>query len=100
MPTDPRKLSDWLRQSAPMQQALSHAEQLVRVTAAFREWLREPWSDCVRIAAIDGDTVVIFAAHAAAATVLRFRGEAILAFVRERYNPACSRLQIRIQPDA
>ena len=100
MPSDSRKLSDWLlRQSSPVQQALSHAGQLVRVNAAFREWLREPWSSAVRIAAFDGDTVVIFAAHAAAATVLRFRGEAILAFVRERYNPMCTRLEIKVQPD-
>jgi hypothetical protein len=100
MPSDARKLSDWLqRQTGPVQQALSHTEQLVQVNAAFREWLREPWADTVRIAAFTGDTAVIHATNAAAATVLRFRAPSILAFVRERYNPACTDLQIKVQPD-
>ena len=100
MPSDARKLSDWLGgQSGLLQQALSHAEQLSRATSALRAYLDEPWSDAVRIAAIDGDTAVIYASHAAAATLLRFRSEAVLAFIRERYNPGCTRVQIKVQPD-
>jgi hypothetical protein len=100
MPSDARKLSDWLLgQTGPVQQALSHSQQLGRVNAAFREWLNEPWSDAVRIAALDGDTAVVHTANAAVATVLRFRAPSIIAFVRERYNPACTDLQIKVQPD-
>jgi hypothetical protein len=100
MPSDARKLTDWLRrQSGPMQHVLSHTEQLVQINRAFREWLREPWADAVRIAAIEGDTTVLHAAHAAAATLLRFRAPAIIAFVQERWNPGCTSLQIKVQPD-
>jgi len=100
MPSDARKLSEWLhRQSGALQEILSHTEQLVQVNRAFREWLREPWADAVRIAAFDGDTVVVYAANAAAATLLRFRAPAVVAFVQKHWNPACTALQIKVQPD-
>jgi hypothetical protein len=99
-PSDSRKLSDWLhRQTGATQRALDRAEQLVQVNRAFREWLGEAWSSDVRIAAIEGDTAVVYAAHAAAATLLRFRAPSIVGFVRERYNPACTDLQIKVQPE-
>jgi hypothetical protein len=100
MPSDPRKLTDWLqRHSGPMQQVLSHTEQLVQLNRALHEWLREPWANDVRIAAIEGDTAVLYATHAAAATLARFRAPSIVAFVRERCSPACTELQIKVQPD-
>ena len=100
MPTDTRKLSDWLRrQSGALREVLSHTDQLVQVNRAFRDWLREPWSDAVRIASLDGDTAVIYVSDPPAATLLRFRAPAIIAFVREHWNPACTDLQIKVQPD-
>jgi len=100
MPSDARKLSDWLhRQSGALQEILSHTEQLVQVNRAFREWLREPWADAVRIAALDGDTAVVYATNAAAATLLRFRAPAVVALVQKRWNPACTSLQIKVQPE-
>lgn len=100
MPSDSRKLSDWLhRNSGPMQRVLSRTDQLIQLNRAFREWLREPWASEVRFVAIEGDTAVLYAAHAAAATLLRFRAPSIVAFVRERCNPACTDLQIKVQPD-
>lgn len=100
MPSDARKLSDWLRrQTGATQRALSHAEQLAQVNRAFHEWLREPWATEVRVAAIEGDTAVLYTAHAAAATLLRFRAPSIAAFVRERFNPACTEIEIKVRPD-
>lgn len=100
MPSDSRKLSDWLRgQTSPVQQALDQAAQLAQANRAFREWLREPWANDVRFASYSGDTAVVFAAHAAAATLLRYRAPSIVAFVRERLNPACTELQIKVQPE-
>jgi hypothetical protein len=99
-PSDPRKLSDWLqRLSGPLQNALSRTERLVQANRAFREWLHEPWATDVRIASFDGDTALLYATHAAAATLLRFRAPSIISFVRERYNPACTDIQIKVQPD-
>lgn len=100
MPSDARKLSDWLhRQPGAVQQVLSHTEQLVQANREFREWLAEPWAASVRLAAFDGDTAVVYATNAAAATLLRFRAPAVTAYVRERWNPACNHLQINVQPE-
>jgi len=100
MPSDVRKLSDWLhRQSGALQEVLSHTEQLAQANRIFREWLREPWAETVRIASFDGDTAVIYATDAATATHLRFRAPAVVAFVQERWNPACTNVQIKVQPD-
>jgi hypothetical protein len=100
MPSDARKLSDWLhRQSGALHRILSHADKLTQVNRAFRDWLREPWADAVRIATLDDPTAVVYAGNAATATLLRFRAEAILAWLREHGNPACTDLQIKVQPD-
>lgn len=100
MPSDARKLSDWLhRQPGALQEVLSHTEQLVQVNRAFRDWLREPWSDTVRLASYEGATAVAYAANASAATLLRFRAPAVIAWVQEHWNPACTDLQIKVQPD-
>lgn len=98
--TDARKLSDWLNdQPGLLKQALSRAEQLSRATSALRALLNEPWSDAVRFAAIEGEIALIYANHAAAATLLRFRVPAVLAFVQEHCNPACAEIQIKVQPE-
>ena len=100
MPSDARKLSDWLhRQTGATQRALSHAEQLAQVNRAFQEWLREPWADTVRIASYEGDTAVVYAANASTATLLRFRVPAVIAWLQQHWNPACTELQIKVQPD-
>jgi hypothetical protein len=99
MPSEPRKLSDWLHQSGAARSLFDHADRLAQVNRAFREWLNEPWAGDVRLASVDGETAVAYAAHAAAATLVRFRAPSIVAFVRERFNPACTDLQIRVQPD-
>ena len=100
MPSDARKLSDWLhRQSGALQEILSRTDHLVQVNRAFRDWLREPWSDSIRIASFDGETVVVYASDAPTATLLRFRAPAVVAYVREHWNPACTKLQIKVQPE-
>ena len=100
MPSDARKLSDWLhRQSGALQEILSRTDRLVEVNRTFRDWLNEPWSDAVRIASCDNDTVVVYARDAATATLLRFRAPAVVAYAKERLNPACAKLQIKVQPD-
>lgn len=98
MSSDPRKLSDWLEsQPDAVRKALSQSEPLALVNRAFRDWLAAPWADQVRIAQL-GESTVIFAAHAAAATLLRFRAPAVLACIRERFEPACTSVQIKVQP--
>lgn len=98
MPTDARKLSDWLRQPSAARDALSRAENLVQINRALREWLAEPWTADVRLARL-GDTAVFYATHAGAATLLRYRSPDVLTWLRQRYNPACTHLQIKVRPD-
>jgi hypothetical protein len=100
MPSDARKLSDWLhRQSGALQEILSKTDHLVQVNRSFRDWLGEPWADAARIAAFDGDSVVVYARDAATATLLRFRAPAVVAYAREHLNPAVTKLQINVQPE-
>jgi hypothetical protein len=100
MPSDARKLSDWLhRQSGALLKILSRTDQLVELNREFRDWLGESWSGSVRIAALDNDSAVVYAADAATATLLRFRAPAVVAFLQKRCNPACTKLQIKVQPD-
>jgi hypothetical protein len=100
MPTDTPKLSDWLRrQSGALHKIFSRTDRLVQANRAFRDWLREPWAGAARFAALDGPTAVVYASDAATATLLRFRAPAIVAWVREHWNPACTDLQIKVQPE-
>jgi len=100
MPSDARKLSDWLhRQSGALQEILSRADDFVQLNRAFRDGLCESWSESVRIAAFEDDTAVIYATDAATATLLRFRTPAVVAFLQKRCNPACTKLQIKVQPE-
>ena len=99
MPPDARTLSDWLhRQPNTVRDALSRTEQLIQINRDFSEWLREPWADAIRLASLT-DTAVFHAANAGAATLLRYRSPDILTWLRQRYNPACTHIQIRVRPD-
>ncbi len=99
MPPDARTLSDWLHQQPnAVRDALSRSEQLVLVNRAFSDWLQEPWAAGVRLASL-GDTAVFYAAHAGAATLLRYRAPDVLTWLRQRYNPACTHIEIKVRPD-
>jgi hypothetical protein len=100
MPSDTPKLSDWLRrQSGALQKIFSRTDRLLQANRAFRDWLREPWAAAARFAALDGPTAVVYASDAATATLLRFRAPAIVAWVQKHWNPACTDLQIKVQPE-
>jgi hypothetical protein len=100
MPPDARKLSDFLeRPATPTQDVLVRTELLAQITRALQGHLREPWANHVRLARLEGDTAVFFAADAAASTWLRFHGPEVLAFLRERYQAVCNRLEIKVRPD-
>lgn len=77
---------------------LSRARRLDAASAQLREWLQEPWAGGVRIANLDGPRAVLLANHAAAATQLRFRGPDLLGWIRQRYNPACLEVSIKVRP--
>jgi hypothetical protein len=99
MTSDARTLSDWLhRQPNAVRDALSRSRQLAQINRAFNEWLAEPWTADVRLASL-GDTAVFYATHAGAATLLRYRAPDVLTWLRQRYNPACTHIEIKVRPD-
>lgn len=99
MSSDARKLSDWLHgQPNAARDALSRAEHLTEINRELRNWLTEPWTRDIRLAKLD-DTAVFYATHAGAATLLRYRAPDVLTWLRQRYNPACTHLQIKVRPD-
>lgn len=96
---DAPKLSHWLhRQNSVLVTLLSRSERLQRANHELREWLREPWADTVRIANLDENKAVFHTTNAAAATQLRFRGPDLLVWVRQRYNPACLEISVKVRP--
>jgi len=99
MPPDARKLSDWLQSpTGTAREILAHSEHLTQVNQALRDWLKEPWADAVRLARLDGKTAVFYAVNASVSTLLRYRGPAILAYLRERHQAVCTELQIKVRP--
>ena len=100
MPPDARKLSDFLRgPSTATQEVLSRTALLAQATRALQRHLHEAWADHIRLARLEGDTALFFTSDAAASTWLRFNAPAVVAFLRERYHPACTRLEIKVRPD-
>lgn len=83
-----------------MPTVLSRTQRLIRANSDFHAWLKEPWSVAVRITNLDGNKVVFHANDAAAATQLRFRGPDLLGWIRQRYNPACLEISVKVRPSA
>jgi len=101
MSRQPRKLSDWLgAQPAAIRQILSRSEHLVQLNRDLLDWLRQPWADAVRLTRLDGDTAVFYVSNAAASTRLRFQAPQVLSFLRQRFDATCTRMQIRVRPEA
>src|SRR5688572_17434956 len=99
--TPDRTLSDWLQlQPGGIREILSRSRHLVQVNRALHDWLREPWADAVRLTSFEGDTAVFYVANASASTMLHFQSPAVLTFLRERFDARCTRVQIRVRPEA
>lgn len=99
MPPDARKLTDWLQsRTGTTRELLAHSDHLAQVNQELRTWLNEPWADAVRLARLDDGTAVFYADNASVSTLLRYRGPAILAHLRERHQAVCTELQIKVRP--
>jgi hypothetical protein len=77
---------------------LQVTQRLEALNSALRQWADEPWLDAIRVANLRGDTLVLFADSASALVPLRYRREALLAFLRERYGLTATRIEAKVRP--
>lgn len=77
---------------------LQVTQRLEALNHAMRQWANEPWLDSIRVANLRGDTLVLFADNASALVPLRYRRDALLAFLRERHGVPATRIEARVRP--
>lgn len=102
MPTDPQPLHRWLsHQPKTVRELLGRAQRLAEINQALQEhWQCEPWIHTVRVANVRGTTVVVFAQSAASLIPLRYRKDALISFLRQRFGLSCTELDLKVRPDS
>lgn len=99
MHDDARSLLGTLkRQSPQLRSLLDRAAWIAALNRELRQWTREPWFDSIRLVNVRGDTVVLFASSAAALVPLRYRQQALLAFMREHLQLDCVKIETKVKP--
>lgn len=77
---------------------LEVTQRLEALNSALRQWANEPWLDSIRVANLRGDTLVLFADSASALVPLRYRRDALLAFLRDRFGVTATRIEAKVRP--
>lgn len=100
MPNDAKPLNNWLQQQpATVGRLLTRAQRLSQINCALKEqWADEPWIHLIRVANIRGSTVVIYVQTASAIIPLRYRREALLAFLKQRFELVCLEMDAKVKP--
>jgi len=80
--------------SFPASRILERARMLADFQSALREWAGAPLAASLRIANERDGTLVVFADSASAATVLRYRQQELVQFLRRR-NIAIKNLEVK-----
>ena len=96
---DPQSFKQCLRQGGKALDAtLSRARWLADIGLSLSEWTQDPWIKEIRVANIRDETIVIYAASAAALVPLRHRSHALLAWLNARHQLRCTRIDTRVRP--
>lgn len=99
MTPDPSSLHGRLsRQPGSFGSLLDQVRRIEALDQALRRWTNEPWLDSIRVANLRGDTLVLFVDNAAAATTLRYRREALQAYLCDRCGVAISEIEAKVRP--
>lgn len=100
MTDDAQPLQRWLdRQPRSLRELLERARHLAAINRALREhWSEYAWGDAIRIANIRGSTVVLYSRSAAALIPLRYRRQALLGFLQQRFGLTCTELDVKVRP--
>lgn len=94
-----RPLQLWLNaQPKSINDVLSRAHRLAEINSALKHWSDEPWLAHVRVANVRNGTVVLFSASAAALVPLRYCTQELLAWLNQRFQLNCSRLETKVRP--
>lgn len=101
MSKDPETLANWLRhQPLNVRGLLTRAQRLTEMNDALQEqWGSEPWMRSIRIANVRGNTLVVYANSATAIVPLRYRSQAMLAFLQQRFALNCLEIDAKVRPD-
>ncbi len=98
MLSDAQSLHQRLQHSDGFRRLMEQATRIAELNRALRQWTQEPWLDSIRLVNVRDDTVVIYASTAAALVPLRYRQQALLAFLQERFNLNCSKIEAKVKP--
>jgi len=80
---------------------LARADRLLRIESALREWLADPrLARSLRIANERDGRLVVYAASAAAATLLRYRQQELIQFLRLKLGLDATSIEVKIRPPA
>ena len=78
--------------------SLWRVDEIEALQNICRRWSSEPWMGALRVVNVRGQTLVVHAESAAALTALRYRREALLAYLREHGRWPLTRLETRVRP--
>lgn len=99
MTADPSSLHGRLAGSpGELSGLLDQVRRIEALNRALRQWTKDPWLDSIRVANLRGDTLVLFADNAAVATALRYRREALGAYLDERCGLRIKRIEAKVRP--
>lgn len=86
------------QQSGDIENLLQRVRRIETLDRVLHQWTTDPWLAAIRVANLRGDTLVVFADTAAAATMLRYRREDLLAYLRRQHGPEIGRLEVKVRP--
>ena len=97
---DGKPIGDWLRQQpAEVRSLLNRARLIADMNRALPSWSAEPWISLIRIANVRDETLVIHAYSATALIPLRYRKQQLLAWLNDRFQLKCDKLEAKVRPE-
>lgn len=87
-----------LQQSGDIEPLLQRVRRIEALDRALHQWTAEPWLAAIRVANLRGDTLVVFADSASAATALRYRRLELLDYLRQRHGLSVNRIEAKVRP--
>lgn len=98
-PSDPVLLHGrLLQQPGDLDTLLQRVRRIEALDHVLHQWSGESWLSAIRVANLRGDTLVVFSDSAASATMLRYRREDLLTYLRGQHGLAISRLETKVRP--
>lgn len=96
--SDAQPLDRWLQGPSTLGRLLARGQQLQDLDRRLNRWLAEPWAAAVRIASLEGDTLIVFCDTAAALTQFRYRAPEAMAYLRQSCGLSLVRIEAKVRP--